>query len=156
MLRFILHLLLAGLVAAQLANVGTSGGSGVVQEHDVDVDLCSPYIYPVDRRSESLIVPETPTFVRPYVLRNLDGTKLQLADDVFRILVSNESSGGAFTLLGTNGKQNEIVPVHYHSRFYETFFCLKGRINVWVDDEVRILGPHDFAAVPHFQNHSYQ
>lgn len=113
----------------------------------------TPY---VPANLSSLVVKDLPTTVRPYILPNLEGTKLQLGDDVFRVLVSKASSGGAFTLLGTNGQAGIQVPAHYHSLFYETFFLVKGRIRLWVEHEARELTPHDFGAVPPSQNHSYQ
>jgi quercetin dioxygenase-like cupin family protein len=105
---------------------------------------------------KSIVVQTAPSYVRPYILRNLYGEALQLGDDVFRILASNASTGGAFTLLGTNGQINQAVPTHYHTHFYETFFCFKGRVRLWVGDEARELLPGDFGAVPHNQIHSYQ
>lgn len=115
---------------------------------------------------DSLVVSEAPDYVRPYILPNLEGEqqpsshcilplpadpysgkKVQLATDVFRMLVTNASSGGAFSLLGTNGVHGLVVPEHYHSEYYETFFCVKGALNVWVDDQVRRLTAQDFGAV---------
>lgn len=116
------------------------------------VAAVAPYV----NTTSALVVTEPPTDVRPYILPNLEGTKLQLGDDVFRVLVSKASSGGAFTLIGTNGKLGTQVPAHYHTKFYETFFLVKGRIRLWVEHEARELAPHDFGAVPHNQNHSYQ
>lgn len=60
----------------------------------------------------SLWVTTPPSYVRPYMLANLDGLELQLADDVFRVLVSSNASGGAFTLLGTNGQTGIQVNPH--------------------------------------------
>jgi hypothetical protein len=57
----------------------------------------------------------------PYVVRHLDGPKVLLADDVFRFL-SNENTTGTgqanetaygFSMLLTNGKPNDAVPPHY-------------------------------------------
>lgn len=99
------------------------------------------------------IAPSTPV---PYIISDLDGEAFQLAADVFRLLATNQSTAGAFSVLGTNGRQNVATPVHHHTVVDETFFCTKGRINMWVDHELRILGPHDFASVPKGHNHSYQ
>jgi hypothetical protein len=57
----------------------------------------------------------------PYVVRHLDGPKVLLADDVFRFL-SNENTTGTgqanetaygFSMLLTDGKPNDAVPPHY-------------------------------------------
>ena len=59
----------------------------------------------------------------PYVVRHLDGPKVLLADDVFRFL-SNENTTGTgqanetadgFSMLLCNGKPNDAVPPHYVS-----------------------------------------
>lgn len=78
--------------------------------------------------TSNVIVDDTPTSVRPYILPNLYGTALQLGDDVFRILVSNKSAGGASTVLGTNGQLNSAVPAHNHHLVFENFFCFKGPV----------------------------
>jgi hypothetical protein len=60
----------------------------------------------------------------PYVVRHLDGPKVLLADDVFRFL-SNENTTGTgqanetaygFSMLLSNGKPNDAVPPHYVRR----------------------------------------
>jgi len=62
-----------------------------------------------------------PTSPVPYVVRHLDGPKVLLADDVFRFLTNenttgtgqrNESAYG-FSMLLSNGKPNDAVPPHY-------------------------------------------
>jgi hypothetical protein len=62
-----------------------------------------------------------PTSPVPYVVRHLDGPKVLLADDVFRFL-SNENTTGTgqrnetafgFSMLLSNGKPNDAVSPHY-------------------------------------------
>jgi quercetin dioxygenase-like cupin family protein len=103
-----------------------------------------------------LIVDIAPSSPAPYILPNLYGDALQLGDDVFRLLCTKNSTGGAFTLLGTNGQLNSAVPAHHHANVYENFFLVKGRLRLWVNSEARDFYPGDFGAVPHLQNHSYQ
>lgn len=117
------------------------------------------FLHPVsciERDPGSLRLDIAPSHLLPYVVSDLDGEAFQLAADVFRLLATNQSTAGAFSVLGTNGRQNVATPVHRHTVVDETFFCIKGRINMWVDHELRILGPHDFASVPKGHNHSYQ
>lgn len=62
-----------------------------------------------------------PTSPVPYVVRHLDGPKLQLAGDVFRPLTdvattangSNYTDANGFSMLLSSGKPNEAVPPHY-------------------------------------------
>ena len=76
-----------------------------------------------------------PTSPLPYVVRHLDGPKVLLADDVFRFL-SNENTTGTgqanetaygFSMLLSNGKPNAAVPPHYVS---VTFFHTR-KLSPW-------------------------
>lgn len=59
----------------------------------------------------------------PYVVRHLDGPKVLLADDVFRFLSDEKTTGtgqandtaNGFSMLLCNGKPNDAVPPHYVS-----------------------------------------
>ena len=99
---------------------------------------------PTDYR---LVVTVVPEHVRPYVLPYLTEPGVQLNDDIIRIPVTNASSGGAFTLFRYNGQVDNAVPTHYHTRFYESWFAIKGRVTHWANQEARILNAHDFGAV---------
>ena len=52
----------------------------------------------------NLVVDEPPAFVRPYVIRDLSGPAFVLINDVIRAPITNESSGGAFSLLQLNAQ----------------------------------------------------
>jgi len=57
----------------------------------------------------------------PYIVRHLDGPKVLLADDVFRFLTNQNTTGTGqanetaygFSMLLSNGKPNDAVPAHY-------------------------------------------
>ena len=111
------------------------------------VFLLAPCLAAPTTATYPLVVTEVPKSVRPYVLPYLTEPGVQLRDDIIRIPVTVNASGGAFSLLRLNGQVNYAVPTHYHSRFYETFFAIKGRVTLWADQEARILAPHDFGAM---------
>ena len=106
--------------------------------------------------TDPLIVTAVPDHSRPYVLPHLTEPGVQLGPDIIRFPVTNQSSGGAFSLLRLSGTVNNAVPVHYHARFYESWFSIKGRVTLWANQETRVLSPHDFGAMPTFQNHSFR
>lgn len=62
-----------------------------------------------------------PSSLTPYVVRHLDGLKMLLADDVFRFLTNENTTGigqvnetaNGFSMLLSNGKPNDAVPPHY-------------------------------------------
>ena len=59
----------------------------------------------------------------PYVVRHLEGPKVLLADDVFRFLTNENTTGTGqanetaygFSMLLSNGMPNAAVPPHYVS-----------------------------------------
>ena len=103
-----------------------------------------------------LVVTHVPSYTRPYILPYLTEPGVQLSNIITRFPVTTNASGGAFSLFRFNDQLNRAVPTHFHSRFHETFFAVKGRGTLWANQEARVLGPHDFGSVPPFQNHSFQ
>jgi len=75
----------------------------------------------------SLLVEDTPAYVRPYVLPHLVGHVVAAGNSANRFPITAASSGGAFTLLTTSAGRSELlsVPPHSHKRGYETFFLLE-------------------------------
>jgi quercetin 2,3-dioxygenase len=54
------------------------------------------------------------------------------------------------------GPKGRPIPLHRHEREFEVFLCTRGRVQVWADDESRILSPGDMASVPAGTLHAYQ
>lgn len=104
----------------------------------------------------SLVVERAPSNVRPYVLRYSTGDAYQIGADIYRVLVTEQSSGGAFTLFTESGRENLQITTHRHQRYYETFFAIRGGMTMWINGETRALQASDFATVPQNQNHSFQ
>lgn len=97
----------------------------------------------------------------PYFLRNGEGEKVVLFDQLFTLLVSGRLNEGQYDSFVSEGRPGRAVPPHFHARTYETFFVLDGAVRLWVDDqhgvrETRILEAGDFAFVPRNTIHSYQ
>jgi hypothetical protein len=111
----------------------------------------------------SLLVDDTPTTVRPYVIPHLVGHIIAAGTSANRFPITAASSGGAFTLLTTNAGRSETisVPIHSHKRGYENFFCFKGALQLWLatsneTQRVRILEPGDMGASPPTRIHAFQ
>lgn len=111
----------------------------------------------------SLLVDDTPTHVRPYVLPHLVGTVTATGDMAYRFPITAASSGNAFTLLTTNtGRYDKpnVFP-HAHKVRYENFFCEKGALHLWLatngtSQEARVMEPGDFGASPPGKIHAFQ
>jgi len=98
---------------------------------------------------------------RPYFLRDGEGEKIVMFDQLFTQLVSGSVNDGQFDSFVSEGNPGRAVPAHFHAHTYETFFVLEGAVRLWVDDqhglrETRILEPGDFAFVPKNTIHSYR
>ncbi|RYP69392.1 hypothetical protein DL769_005285 [Monosporascus sp. CRB-8-3] len=117
------------------------------------------------RPGRNLYVTETPDDLRLYVLAKNYGTSLLLANQVMRIPVSSNSSAGAFTILQISAPESAAVGVepHIHKRYYENFYCSRGRLQLWTqsntsdaEQNTRILTQGDFGAVAHNTIHTFQ
>lgn len=114
--------------------------------------------------NQSLVVDDTPSNVRPYILPYLTGSVWVTGNVAYRFPITRLSSGGAFTLLTTNTNQSTSVsvPPHKHVARYENFFCSRGELRMWLgknnstDQSGRDLRPGDMAASPPSTTHTFQ
>jgi quercetin 2,3-dioxygenase len=93
----------------------------------------------------------------PYVIEAGSGRAHVLLGEVGRALVGAEESGGAMSVMTLDGPRAERpIPLHYHDDEHEFFFCVRGRVQLWADDESRVLAPGDFGSIPAGTLHAYQ
>ncbi|KUJ15465.1 RmlC-like cupin [Mollisia scopiformis] len=78
------------------------------------------------------------------------------SNSTMRLLVTGKETDNAFAVVGTGGTYDKPIGFHYHREAHDVFLCLKGKINVWANDQARSLGPGDFASVPPGTIHQYQ
>jgi len=104
----------------------------------------------------NLTVYEEPQSVQPYVIPYLHGFAVQSFGYVVQFPATNRSTNGAVAMLALYGKKEPAVPVHIHTRYHETFFVMKGAVNMYAENQTRRLGPHDFANVPPNTNHAFE
>ncbi|KAF2706661.1 RmlC-like cupin [Pleomassaria siparia CBS 279.74] len=107
----------------------------------------------------SLHVHSAPTFVRPYVIEHYAPAQaVALGQQIYRFPVTGASSGGAFSLISTSSpSSSELGSIpHRHQTHHENFFCLKGRFQLWAEDEARLLTVGDYGSIPRNTTHTYQ
>src|SRR3954471_3743564 len=93
----------------------------------------------------------------PYVIEAGSGRAHVRAGGVGRALVGAEESAGAMSVMALDGpRADRPIPLHYHDNEYEFFYCLRGAVQLWADDESRVLAPGDFGYVPPGTLHAYQ
>ena len=92
----------------------------------------------------------------PYHLLDGEGRASLLLGQVGRTLAGEQETASALSVMSALGPADRPIPMHYHEREHDYFFCVRGRIQVWADGESRILTPGDVASVPPGVLHAYQ
>src|SRR5215212_3575819 len=93
----------------------------------------------------------------PYVIEAGSGRAHELLGEVARALVGAEESNGAMSVMALDGgRAGRPIPLHFHDNEYEFFYVLRGAVQLWADEESRILTPGDFGYIPPGTLHAYQ
>lgn len=93
----------------------------------------------------------------PYVLRAGEGLSHLVAGQVVRTLAGVDQTGGGFGAVVCEAPLDRgPIPMHWHEREHDTWFCTRGKLQVWCGEEARVLSPGDFAYVKPGDTHSYQ
>src|SRR3954466_13607119 len=93
----------------------------------------------------------------PYVIEAGSGRAHVLLGEVGRALAGAEESSGLMSAMTLDGpKAERPIPLHYHDNEYEFFYVLRGAVQLWADDESRVLYPGDFGYIPPGTLHAYQ
>ena len=104
-----------------------------------------------------IAAPPAPTRAAPYVVRAGEGTCHLVAGQMVRTLAGvNETAGGFGAMLCDAPLDRGPIPMHWHEREHDTWFCTRGKLQVWCGDQSRVLTPGDFAYVQPGGTHSYQ
>jgi quercetin 2,3-dioxygenase len=111
---------------------------------------------PSGAAENSLPLRELPGQAVPYSLADGDGRAHLLLGQVGRALAGAEETANAMSVMTALGPADRPIPMHYHEKEHDYFFCVRGRIQVWADGESRILSPGDVASVPAGVVHAYQ
>jgi quercetin 2,3-dioxygenase len=99
---------------------------------------------------------ELPGAAVPYYLADGDGRAGLLLGQVGVTLAGKEETEERLSVMTALGPADRPIPMHFHEREHDYFFCVRGRIQVWADGESRILTPGDVASVPAGVLHAYQ
>jgi quercetin 2,3-dioxygenase len=91
----------------------------------------------------------------PFVLEAGGGRAHLLIDQVGRCLSGAEETDGAWSMMTLDGPAGRPIPLHFHREEYEFFYCHRGSVQLWLNDESRVLHPGDFGYAPPGTVHSY-
>lgn len=93
----------------------------------------------------------------PYVLEAGSGRAHVLLGEAGRALMGAEETSDRMSVMTLTGpRPGRPIPLHYHAHEQEFFYCWRGQIQVWADDESRVLAPGDFGFIPPGTVHAYQ
>src|SRR4051812_25222049 len=107
--------------------------------------------------ADPLPVTDLPGGPVPYVIEAGSGRAHVLLGEVGRAKVGAEESGGAMSVLSLDGPRAERpIPLHYHDEEHEFFYVFRGAVQLWADDESRVLQAGDFGYIPPSVLHAYQ
>jgi mannose-6-phosphate isomerase-like protein (cupin superfamily) len=111
----------------------------------------------LERPNPTELTGRLPGAAVPYVIRYGDGIRHNAAGQIVYTLAGTEETAGGFAaLLAELPFDQRAIPLHYHEREHDTWFCLRGKLQVWCNEQSRVLGPGDFAYVKPRDVHSYR
>ncbi|MEE4024881.1 quercetin 2,3-dioxygenase [Gordonia sp. PKS22-38] len=96
-----------------------------------------------------------PTDTRPYVQRAHTGDHRAWPDAVNTFSARAANTDRRYFSVTTLGNRQPYIPQHFHQLHTENFFCLSGRIWLWVNGTEVLLTPGDFVHAPPGTIHSY-
>ena len=92
-----------------------------------------------------------------YVLGAGDGRCFNVAGQLIRVLAEGADTAGGFGAVVCEATYDrQPIPMHFHEKEHDTWFCTRGRLRVWFGNSSRLLTEGDFAYVPSHEAHSYQ
>ena len=85
-----------------------------------------------------------------------DNRTLWFIDNLARVALDGEATGGAFDLVEIEGREGDMPPLHVHSDHDEAFHVLEGRLTVHLPGREIELGPGDALLAPRGVPHVYR
>ncbi len=101
-------------------------------------------------------VSAAPNSKEPFVLGSYEGERMLAAEQLYTFLATQAHSAGRFISLLTESPVGPEIPRHYHDNVTETFLCVKGMLEMFVDGSFVNLEPGDFVHVPPGAVHSFK
>jgi quercetin dioxygenase-like cupin family protein len=74
----------------------------------------------------------------------------------YRTILTTEASGGAMSIVDSEGPAGSGPPRHIHDREDEVFVILTGRVEFWLEGERFTRGPGETAFVPRGKEHTFR
>lgn len=134
----------------------------------------SKHIYSPQAGADQLILPENATLltlpdtspgehwddaipdgIDPYVLRNLEGDHRAWPEALNTYISRGKNTGSRYFAVDTLAAPQPYIIQHFHRLHTENFFCMAGRVWLWVNGEEVLLTEGDFVHAPAGTIHSF-
>ena len=69
---------------------------------------------------------------------------------------AHDTAGGFGAVICDAAYDHRPIPLHHHAKEHDTWFCTRGRVQVWSGRQSRVLTTGDFCYVPPNDIHAYQ
>ncbi|WGW11903.1 quercetin 2,3-dioxygenase [Saxibacter everestensis] len=96
-----------------------------------------------------------PGGLEPYFLRSRTGDRRGWPDAVNAFAARGRNAGGRYIAVNTLAAPQPYIIRHFHRQHTENFFCLSGRIWLWVNGQEILLTGGDFLHAPAGTVHSF-
>lgn len=91
----------------------------------------------------------------PYFIRGREGDRRGWPDTINTFSSRGRNTGGRYFSVDTLGAPAPYIIRHFHRLHTENFFCLSGRIWLWVNGQEVLLTPGDYVHAPAGTVHSF-
>src|SRR3954471_11561439 len=85
-----------------------------------------------------------------------DTRTLWFIDNLARIALDGDATGGAFDVVEIEGRRGDMPPLHVHRDHDEAFHVIEGRLSVHLPGRTVELGPGDALFAPRDVPHAYR
>lgn len=96
-----------------------------------------------------------PGGTQPYFIRGREGDQRGWPDTINTFSSRGRNTGGRYFSVDTLGAPAPYIIRHFHQLHTENFFCMAGRIWLWINGEEVLLTPGDYVHAPAGTIHSF-
>ena len=94
--------------------------------------------------------------MKPIIVKNDEGHKLNVMGDNQVIKLSSKDTNGRFTLIEQNNNPGMGIPPHVHENEDEVFHVLVGEVEIIIGEEATVLSAGDMIFCPRGVAHSWK
>ncbi|NNK59628.1 MAG: cupin domain-containing protein [Flavobacteriaceae bacterium] len=106
----------------------------------------------VSELTQDTMVPTMP----PKIIRESEGTHMNVIGDNQILKLSGKDTNGLFTLIEENNDPGIGIPLHVHENEDEIFHVLEGQLEVTIGDSTTILNSGDIGFLPRKIPHAWK